>query len=68
MADPLDEYRKKRDFAVTPEPMPAAPQSRAGNTFVVHRHEARGTTAKAEAWGAEVGHALRKLAGPDFLK
>jgi hydroxymethylbilane synthase len=34
---------------------------------VVHRHEARGTTAKAQALGEEVGHALRKLAGPDFL-
>ena len=35
---------------------------------VVHRHAARGTAAKAQALGEEVGHALRALAGPDFLK
>lgn len=41
MADPLDEYRKKRDFAITPEPAPATPSPRRGTTFVVHRHEAQ---------------------------
>jgi bifunctional non-homologous end joining protein LigD len=41
MKDPLDDYRRKRDFAVTPEPMPAAAAQRGGDTFVVHRHEAR---------------------------
>ncbi|MBL9078871.1 MAG: non-homologous end-joining DNA ligase [Planctomycetes bacterium] len=40
MTDPLDAYRRKRDFARTPEPdAPAAPRGLA--TFVVHRHEAR---------------------------
>ncbi len=35
-----EEYRRKRDFSRTPEPeAPAEP--RAGNGFVVHRHEAR---------------------------
>ncbi|MBL8749807.1 MAG: non-homologous end-joining DNA ligase [Planctomycetes bacterium] len=41
MSDPLDEYRKKRDFRVTPEPEPAPPIARDDATFVVHRHEAR---------------------------
>lgn len=41
MPDPLDEYRKKRDFGITPEPVPAAPTPRRGTTFVVHRHEAQ---------------------------
>lgn len=39
--DPLDEYRRKRDFAATPEPAPAKPVPRDDNVFVVHRHEAR---------------------------
>ncbi len=41
MRDPLADYRKKRDFAATPEPSPEAPQPRADDVFVVHRHEAR---------------------------
>jgi len=41
MTDPLDEYRKKRDFARTPEPAATARATGAGTTFVVHRHEAR---------------------------
>ncbi len=41
MADPLDDYRRKRDFAATPEPAPGPIGDRPGNAFVVHRHEAR---------------------------
>ena len=41
---PLDEYRRKRDFAKTPEPAPAPPRSRGarvpGGRFVVQRHRA----------------------------
>jgi len=41
---PLDEYRKKRDFAKTPEPAPAAPAGSAkpssGGRYVVQRHRA----------------------------
>jgi bifunctional non-homologous end joining protein LigD len=37
---PIDEYRRKRDFARTPEPQPQEAAG-AGNRFVVHRHEAR---------------------------
>ncbi|MCA8954838.1 MAG: hypothetical protein KDC87_02125, partial [Planctomycetes bacterium] len=38
----LDDYRRKRDFAKTPEPAPAArPGSASGRRFVIHRHEAR---------------------------
>jgi len=42
MADRLDRYRAKRDFATTPEPggsAPAAEEPR--NRFVVHEHHAR---------------------------
>lgn len=41
MADPLHEYRQKRDFAATPEPAPTPPAPRRNDVFVVHRHEAR---------------------------
>ncbi|MCA8975981.1 MAG: ATP-dependent DNA ligase, partial [Planctomycetes bacterium] len=41
MSDPLDEYRGKRDFRITPEPAPAEVRSGGDSTFVVHRHEAR---------------------------
>jgi bifunctional non-homologous end joining protein LigD len=44
MNDPLDDYRRKRDFDRTPEPAPAAvppPGRGAAPVFVVHRHEAR---------------------------
>jgi bifunctional non-homologous end joining protein LigD len=37
---PIDEYRRKRDFAKTPEPKPEESKAE-GNRFVVHRHEAR---------------------------
>ncbi len=37
---PIDEYRRKRDFAKTPEPKPEQGPGE-GNRFVVHRHEAR---------------------------
>jgi bifunctional non-homologous end joining protein LigD len=40
-ADPLDEYRRKRDFARTPEPPPEAEGPGGGaSRFVLHRHEA----------------------------
>lgn len=41
MAGSLDDYRKKRDFARTPEPPPDVPAGEAPAVFVVHRHEAR---------------------------
>jgi len=36
----IEEYRRKRDFKKTSEPKPARAKG-AGNSFVVHRHEAR---------------------------
>jgi bifunctional non-homologous end joining protein LigD len=42
MADRLDRYRSKRDFAATPEPGGEAPAGEeALNRFVVHEHHAR---------------------------
>src|SRR5215218_7993567 len=42
MADRLDRYRSKRDFATTPEPGGDAPAAgEALNRFVVHEHHAR---------------------------
>ncbi|MBL8737803.1 MAG: non-homologous end-joining DNA ligase [Planctomycetes bacterium] len=41
MHDPLADYRKKRDFAATPEPAGERGPQRADVVFVVHRHEAR---------------------------
>ncbi|MEV4622659.1 DNA polymerase ligase N-terminal domain-containing protein [Asanoa sp. NPDC049573] len=42
MADRLDEYRRKRDAARTPEPVPPdAPQPGADNRFVIQQHHAR---------------------------
>jgi len=38
---PLKEYAKKRDFARTPEPKPAAAAARDGHGFVVQKHDAR---------------------------
>lgn len=40
-ADPLAEYRAKRDFAVTPEPAPCEVRSGRSPRFVVQRHRAR---------------------------
>jgi bifunctional non-homologous end joining protein LigD len=36
----VEEYKRKRDFAKSPEPAPEA-RAAAASTFVVHRHEAR---------------------------
>lgn len=42
MPDPLDDYRRKRDFTRTPEPAPSEVRShRQDAVFVIHRHEAR---------------------------
>jgi bifunctional non-homologous end joining protein LigD len=42
MADALDPYRRKRDFAATPEPPPEpGDPDRAGGRFVVQEHHAR---------------------------
>jgi len=42
MGDRLEEYRRKRDAARTPEPVPAGPPSRGNNdTFVIQQHHAR---------------------------
>ena len=43
MADRLDRYRAKRDFATTPEPGGEAPAAEAAarDRFVVHEHHAR---------------------------
>lgn len=39
---PLDDYRRMRDFGATPEPDPARPGTRSGPpVFVIHRHAAR---------------------------
>src|SRR5436309_1600605 len=36
MADRLDEYRRKRDSARTPEPVPAGPPPAGGNDWMMH--------------------------------
>ncbi len=42
MTDPLDEYRRKRDAARTPEPVPAGkPRKQRDNRFVIQQHHAR---------------------------
>jgi bifunctional non-homologous end joining protein LigD len=41
MRDPLSDYREKRDFGSTPEPVPQPVRSRDSRVFVIHRHEAR---------------------------
>ncbi|MGZ8665630.1 MAG: DNA polymerase ligase N-terminal domain-containing protein [Solirubrobacterales bacterium] len=40
MAERLSEYRRKRDFARTPEPEGSAEESAAGGRFVVQQHDA----------------------------
>src|SRR6187200_2950192 len=37
----LGEYEKKRDFATTPEPVPAAQGGTEGGRFVIQEHHAR---------------------------
>jgi bifunctional non-homologous end joining protein LigD len=41
-SDPLEKYRQKRDFAVTPEPAPDQPAPAPGGAlrFMVHKHDA----------------------------
>jgi bifunctional non-homologous end joining protein LigD len=42
MGDRLEEYRRKRDAARTPEPVPAGPPPQGNNdTFVIQQHHAR---------------------------
>src|SRR4051794_25168437 len=41
MSDPLEVYRRKRDFTRTSEPRGAAPADLHGRRFVVQRHRAR---------------------------
>src|SRR5205809_1663413 len=36
----LEEYERKRDFEITPEPPPSAPASAPNNRFFVQRHDA----------------------------
>ena len=36
----LREYRRKRDFSVTPEPSGAAPARHRGDSFVIQKHAA----------------------------
>ncbi len=38
--DPLAEYNRKRDFAETPEPAGKRASSKAGNRFIVQKHDA----------------------------
>ncbi len=40
MADPLEDYKKKRDFARTAEPKPKRGRGK-GSQFVVQKHDAR---------------------------
>jgi bifunctional non-homologous end joining protein LigD len=41
-AEPLERYRRKRDFSRTSEPSPhaSAPGASSGDTFMVHKHDA----------------------------
>ena len=71
MADRLDRYRSKRDFATTPEPggdAPAAEEPR--NRFVVHEHHARRLhwDLRLERDGVLVSWAVPKGIPPDPAK
>jgi len=39
--DPLEAYKNKRNFDLTPEPLEVAPDTRDGLSFVVQKHAAR---------------------------
>lgn len=41
MSDTLEEYRRRRDFAKTPEPAPGADAPVESSRFVIQRHDAR---------------------------
>ncbi|HJW74524.1 MAG TPA: DNA polymerase ligase N-terminal domain-containing protein, partial [Thermoleophilia bacterium] len=58
---PLDEYRKKRDFAETPEPAPEVKASAGGNLFVIQKHAAR---ALHYDFRLELGSVLKSWAIP----
>ncbi|WP_414710882.1 non-homologous end-joining DNA ligase [Pseudonocardia sp.] len=67
---PLDEYRRKRDPAKTPEPVPAADQSpspTAGSIFVIQQHHARSLhwDLRLERDGVLVSWAVPKGLPPD---
>src|SRR3954454_11093387 len=71
MADPLDRYRSKRDFAATPEPGGDAPAAaEALNRFVVHEHHARRLhwDLRLERDGVLVSWAIPKGIPPDPAK
>src|SRR5512132_109007 len=68
MADRLDRYRSKRDFATTPEPGGEAPAGeQARNRFVVHEHHARRLhwDLRLERGGVLVSWAVPKGIPPD---
>ena len=71
MADRLDRYRSKRDFATTPEPGGDAPAAEeALNRFVVHEHHARRLhwDLRLERDGVLVSWAVPKGIPPDPAK
>lgn len=68
MADQLDEYRRKRDFARTPEPAPRASDGASSTPrFVIQRHDARAVhydlrlehEGALESWAVPKGLPLR---------